>query len=160
MTGVPANDAPYRMIDEVTFGDDVIVQSFVNLYGCRIGAGSRVGPFVEIQRGAEIGRRCKIQSHTFVCEGVEIGDDVFIGHNVVFINDKYPKTSGPWTLQPTTVEDGAAVGSGAVLLGGVRIGANALVGAGAVVTADVSAGATVVGVPARARAAQGAGRCA
>ena len=160
MTGVPANDAPYRMIDEVTFGDDVIVQSFVNLYGCRIGAGSRVGPFVEIQRGAEIGRRCKIQSHTFVCEGVEIGDDVFIGHNVVFINDKYPKTSGPWTLQPTTVEDGAAVGSGAVLLGGVRIGANALVGAGAVVTADVSAGATVVGVPARARAGQGAGRCA
>jgi UDP-2-acetamido-3-amino-2,3-dideoxy-glucuronate N-acetyltransferase len=160
MTGVPANDAPYRMIDEVTFGDDVIVQSFVNLYGCRIGAGSRVGPFVEIQRGAEIGRRCKIQSHTFVCEGVEIGDDVFIGHNVVFINDKYPKTSGPWTLQPTTVEDGAAVGSGAVLLGGVRIGANALVGAGAVVTADVSAGATVVGVPARARARQGAGRCA
>lgn len=157
MTGVPANDAPYRMIDEVTFGDDVIVQSFVNLYGCRIGAGSRVGPFVEIQRGAEIGRRCKIQSHTFVCEGVEIGDDVFIGHNVVFINDKYPKTSGPWTLQPTTVEDGAAVGSGAVLLGGVRIGANALVGAGAVVTADVSAGATVVGVPARAKGCTGSG---
>ena len=89
-----------------------------------------------------------------------IGDEVFVGHGVMFINDKHPKTSGPWTLQPTTVEDGAAVGSGAILLGGVRIGANALVGAGAVVTADVPAGATVVGVPARARALQGAGRCA
>jgi len=155
----PANDAPYRLIDDVAFGDDVCVGSFTNLYGCAIGAGTRVGPFVEIQRDVTIGERCKIQSHTFVCSGVEIGDEVFVGHGVMFINDKRPQattgdgalqTEADWELLPTVVEDRASIGSGAVILGGLRIGAGALVGAGAVVTRDVPAGSTVAGVPARA----------
>ena len=155
----PANDAPYRLIDDVEFGEGVIVQSFTNLYGCRIGAGTRIGPFVEVQRGAEIGDRCKIQSHSFVCDGVVIEDEVFVGHGTLFINDKRPRAvtdegllqgEGDWTLLRTIVERGAAVGSGAVIMGGVRIGAGALVGAGAVVTRDVAAGETVAGVPARA----------
>jgi UDP-2-acetamido-3-amino-2,3-dideoxy-glucuronate N-acetyltransferase len=154
----PANEAPYRLIDDVQFGTDVVVGSFTNLYGCRIGDLTRVGPFVEIQRGAVIGARCKIQSHTFICDGVEIGDEVFVGHNVVFINDKRPRatneagdlqTGDDWTLVPTVVEHGASLGSGAIVMGGVRIGARALVGAGAVVTTDVGAGETVVGSPAR-----------
>jgi UDP-2-acetamido-3-amino-2,3-dideoxy-glucuronate N-acetyltransferase len=154
----PANEAPYRLIDNVQFGTDVVVGSFTNLYGCRIGDLTRVGPFVEIQRGAVIGARCKIQSHTFICDGVEIGDEVFVGHNVVFINDKRPRatneagdlqTGDDWTLVPTVVEHGASLGSGAIVMGGVRIGARALVGAGAVVTTDVGAGETVVGSPAR-----------
>jgi UDP-2-acetamido-3-amino-2,3-dideoxy-glucuronate N-acetyltransferase len=133
----------------------------VNLYGCRIGDGSRIGTFVEVQRGATIGARCKIQSHTFVCDGVTIGDEVFVGHGVMFVNDKRPAaTAGDgslqgdedWTMLETVVEDGASLGTGAVILGGVRIGAGALVGAGAVVTADVAPGATVAGVPARAHA--------
>jgi len=156
----PVNDAPYRLIDDVEFGDGVVAQAFVNLYGCRIGAESRIGPFVEIQRGAQIGARCKIQSHTFICEGVRMGDGVFVGHGVVFINDKVPRataangslqTEADWTLLETVVEDGASIGSGAVVLGGVRIGARALVGAGAVVTKDVEAGEIVVGVPAAPR---------
>jgi UDP-2-acetamido-3-amino-2,3-dideoxy-glucuronate N-acetyltransferase len=156
----PANDAPYRLIDDVEFGDGVVAQAFVNLYGCRIGAESQIGPFVEIQRGSEIGARCKIQSHTFVCEGVRMGEGVFVGHGVVFINDKLPRATAPdgslqtedeWTLLETVVEDEASIGSGAVILGGVRIGARALVGAGAVVTKDVEAGETVVGVPAAPR---------
>jgi acetyltransferase-like isoleucine patch superfamily enzyme len=155
----PANDAPYRQIVDVAFGSGVIVQPFVNLYGCRVGDDSRIGPFVEIQRGASVGARCKIQSHTFVCEGVEIEDEVFVGHGVMFINDAYPRAVNDdgrlqapddWTLLRTVVERGAAVGSGAVILGGVRIGGGALVGAGAVVARDVPAGATVAGVPARA----------
>jgi acetyltransferase-like isoleucine patch superfamily enzyme len=159
----PANDAPYRLIDDVVFGDGVVVFSFTNLYGCRIGERTRVGTFVEIQRGATIGARCKIQSHAFVCEGVEIQDEVFVGHGVMFINDKFPKATNPdgsfqgpddWELLPIVVERGATLGSGAVIMGGVRIGADALVGAGAVVTRDVAAGETVVGVPARARAAR------
>jgi UDP-2-acetamido-3-amino-2,3-dideoxy-glucuronate N-acetyltransferase len=159
MADGPANDAPYRLLDGVSFGDDVKVGPFTNLYGCTIGAGTRIGPFVEIQRGATIGERCKIQSHTFVCDGVHIGDEVFVGHGVVFINDKKPRatadggrlqTEADWELVPTFVEDRASIGSGAVVLGGVRIGAGALVGAGAVVTQDVPAGETVVGVPARA----------
>jgi acetyltransferase-like isoleucine patch superfamily enzyme len=134
------------------------VHSFVNLYGCRIGDGSRIGTFVEVQSGAEIGARCKIQSHTFVCDGVTIGDEVFVGHGVMFVNDKRPaataaggalQTENDWTLLRTVVEDGASLGSGAVILGGVRIGA------GAVVTADVEPGATVAGVPARALARAG-----
>jgi acetyltransferase-like isoleucine patch superfamily enzyme len=142
------------------------VHPFVNLYGCRIGDGSRIGTFVEVQRGAVIGARCKIQSHTFVCDGVTIGDEVFVGHGVMFVNDKRPaataeggalQTEDDWTLLRTVVEDGAALGSGCVILGGVRIGAGALVGAGAVVTADVAPGATVAGVPARARSGR-AGR--
>jgi UDP-2-acetamido-3-amino-2,3-dideoxy-glucuronate N-acetyltransferase len=132
----------------------------VNLYGCRIGDDSRIGTFVEIQRGATIGARCKVQSHTFICDGVTIGDEVFVGHGVMFINDKRPaataaggalQTEDDWTLLHTVVEDGASIGSGAVILGGVRIGAGALVGAGAVVSRDVPAGVTVAGVPARAR---------
>jgi UDP-2-acetamido-3-amino-2,3-dideoxy-glucuronate N-acetyltransferase len=155
----PANDAPYRLIDDVTFGEGVVVAPFTNLYGCHIGDQTRIGPFVEIQRDAAIGARCKIQSHTFVCSGVEIEDEVFVGHGVLFINDKFPratadsgelKTDADWTLQRTVVERGAALGSGVVVLGGVRIGAGALVGAGAVVTSDVAPGETVAGVPARA----------
>jgi UDP-2-acetamido-3-amino-2,3-dideoxy-glucuronate N-acetyltransferase len=150
----PANEAQYRLISNVEFGDGVVVQAFTNLYGCRIGDESRVGPFVEIQSDVAIGRRCKIQSHTFICDGVRIGDEVFVGHGVVFVNDKRPRATNAdgslqqdsdWALLETVVEDGAAIGSGAVILGGVRIGAGALVGAGAVVTRDVEAGTTVVG---------------
>jgi UDP-2-acetamido-3-amino-2,3-dideoxy-glucuronate N-acetyltransferase len=156
----PANDAPYRLISDVEFGSGVVVQSFSNLYGCRIGDETRVGPFVEIQRGAVIGARCKVQSHSFICDGVTIEDEVFIGHGVVFVNDKRPaattadgalQTEADWSLLPTVVEARASVGSGAIVLGGVRIGAGALVGAGAVVTRDVAPGAIVVGNPARAR---------
>ena len=154
----PANDAPHRLIDDVEFGDDVAVYSFSNLYGCRVGSHSRIGTFVEVQRGAEIGAHCKVQSHTFVCDGVEIGDRVFVGHGVMFVNDKRPRattaagtlqTDEDWTLLPTVVRDGASIGSGAVILGGVEIGAGSLVGAGAVVTRDVAPGETVAGVPAR-----------
>jgi UDP-2-acetamido-3-amino-2,3-dideoxy-glucuronate N-acetyltransferase len=155
----PANDAPYRLIADVEFGDNVLVQAFTNLYGCRIGDETRIGPFVEIQRGASIGPRCKVQSHSFICDGVEIADEVFIGHGVLFINDKFPRatteagalqTDADWELIPTVVERRASLGSGAVILGGVRIGEGALVGAGAVVTRDVAAGETVAGSPARA----------
>ena len=155
----PANDAPYRMIDEVAFGDRVHVYSFVNLYGCRIGSDTRVGTFVEIQRGAEVGARCKIQSHTFICGGVRIGNGVFIGHGVTFINDRHPRatrddgalqTDADWQLMETVVQDGASIGSGATILCGVCIGERAQVGAGAVVTKDVPADATVVGNPAAA----------
>ncbi len=130
----------------------------VNLYGCCIGAESQIGPFVEIQSGATIGRRCKIQSHTFICEGVTIDDEVFIGHSVIFINDLYPRatlesgqlqTSGEWQLLPTHVKRGASIGSNATIMGGIVIGEAAMVGAGAVVTRDVPDYAIVVGVPAR-----------
>jgi acetyltransferase-like isoleucine patch superfamily enzyme len=159
MSGKPVNDAPYRLIENVDFGREVVVSSFTNLYGCRIGDGTRVGPFVEIQRDAVIGARCKIQSHSFICTGVELGDEVFVGHGTLFINDKFPRATtaegalqaeGDWELVRTVVERGASLGSGAVVLGGVRIGAGALIGAGAVVTKDVAAGETVAGVPARA----------
>jgi UDP-2-acetamido-3-amino-2,3-dideoxy-glucuronate N-acetyltransferase len=158
MADGPVNEAPYRLIDDVEFGEGVVVYGFTNLYGCRIGDGTRIGPYVEIQRGAVIGALCKIQSHTFVCDGVTIEDEVFVGHGVMFVNDKRPRatneagellTDADWQLMPTHVERGASLGSGAIVLGGVRIGAGALVGAGAVVTADVPAGETVAGVPAR-----------
>jgi UDP-2-acetamido-3-amino-2,3-dideoxy-glucuronate N-acetyltransferase len=144
---------------DVFLGEGVVVfhPELVNLYGCRIGAGTKIGSFVEIQKGATIGARCKISSHSFVCEGVTIEDDVFVGHGVVFINDPYPRatsagrlqTEADWTVVPTRVGRGASIGSGAVVLCGVTIGEDALVGAGAVVTSDVPAGATVAGVPAR-----------
>lgn len=158
MADGPANDASHRLIVDVDFGEGVIVQSFTNLYGCRIGDRTRVGPFVEIQRGASIGADCKVQSHTFVCDGVEIGNRVFVGHGVMFVNDKRPRATteegmlqseADWTLLRTCVRDGASIGSGAVILGGVEIGADALIGAGAVVTRDVAPGETVAGVPAR-----------
>jgi acetyltransferase-like isoleucine patch superfamily enzyme len=144
--------------DDVRFGEGVEVFHFVNLYGCEIGDGTRIGSFVEIQRGASVGRNCKVSSHTFVCEGVEIGDEVFVGHGVNFINDKYPRatsddgslqTDADWTLQRTRVGRRASIGTGATILGGVHIGAGSIVGAGSVVTKDVPAGATVAGNPAR-----------
>jgi UDP-2-acetamido-3-amino-2,3-dideoxy-glucuronate N-acetyltransferase len=156
----PANDAPYRLLNDVDFGENVVVYSFTNLYGCRIGDNTRIGPFVEIQRGAVIGANCKIQSHAFICEGVEIGDEVFVSHGVIFINDKYPRatttagtlqTAEDWELLRTVIERGATLGSGAIIMGGVRVGERALVGAGAVVTRDVAPGETVAGSPARAR---------
>lgn len=132
-------------------------RDLVNLYGCEIGDGTRIGAFVEIQKNASIGRLCKISSHTFICEGVTIEDEVFIGHGVMFINDRYPRataggalqTEADWQVVPTRVCRGASIGSGAVILCGVTIGAGALVGAGAVVTRDVAPAATVAGVPAR-----------
>ncbi|HEX5473141.1 MAG TPA: acyltransferase [Vicinamibacterales bacterium] len=144
----------------VTLGQDVVIHQpeLVNLYGCRVGDGTRIGPFVEIQRGADIGRNCKISSHTFICEGVAIEDGVFVGHGVMFINDLYPRavnadgslqTDSDWTLTPTRVEAGASIGSNATILAGVTIGRGALIGAGAVVTKDVAPFATVAGVPAR-----------
>jgi UDP-2-acetamido-3-amino-2,3-dideoxy-glucuronate N-acetyltransferase len=153
----PVNDAPYRLFDGVRFGENVVVHPFTNLYDCTIGDNTRIGPFVEIQRGAEVGANCKIQSHSFVCTGVTIGDEVFVGHGVTFINDKYPRattgagllqTDADWDLLETRVERGATIGSGAVILGGLTIGPDAVVGAGSVVTSDVDAGATVVGNPA------------
>ena len=145
-------------LDDVSLGEDVVIHAFTNLYGCRIGSRTRVGTFVEIQRGAAVGAACKIQSHTFICDGVKIEDEVFVGHGVMFVNDKRPRaTSGDgelqdesdWELLTTVVERGATIGSGATILGGVRIGAGAMVGAGAVVTRDVEPGATVAGNPAR-----------
>jgi acetyltransferase-like isoleucine patch superfamily enzyme len=141
-------------------GTTIVHPDLVNLYGCRIGDGTKIGTFVEIQKGAAVGERCKISSHTFVCEGVTIEDEVFIGHGVMFINDRRPRataggrlqTAADWTVVPTRVERGASIGSGVVVMCGVTIGAGALVGAGAVVTSDVPAGATVAGVPARALA--------
>jgi UDP-2-acetamido-3-amino-2,3-dideoxy-glucuronate N-acetyltransferase len=151
----PANGI--RIASDVQLGKDVTIHCFVNLYGCRIGDESRVGSFVEVQKGAEIGARCKVSSHTFICEGVTIEDEVFIGHGVMFINDHDPRatadgrpmTEADWRLVTTRVARGASIGSGAVILGGVTIGAGALVGAGAVVTRDVGESEVVAGVPAR-----------
>jgi UDP-2-acetamido-3-amino-2,3-dideoxy-glucuronate N-acetyltransferase len=157
MADGPVNDAPWRLFTDVEFGDNVVVHPFTNLYGCRIGENTRIGPFVEIQRGVVVGANCKVQSHAFICTGVEIGDEVFVGHGVLFINDKIPrattedgslKTESDWDLLPTVVERRAALGSGAIILGGVRIGEDALVGAGAVVTRDVEPRTTVAGSPA------------
>ncbi|HEY9869347.1 MAG TPA: acyltransferase [Candidatus Obscuribacterales bacterium] len=143
---------------DVEVGEGTYLADFINLYGCKIGADSKIGPFVEIQKGASVGNRCKISSHTFICEGVTIEDEVFVGHGVVFINDPVPRatnsagqlqTEADWKVHPTLVRRGASIGSGAVILCNVTIGAGALVGAGAVVTKDVPAGAVVAGSPAR-----------
>ena len=156
------SDAPrvHQLIaPDVKLGRDVRIFGFVNLYGCEIGDETKIGSFVEIQKNARIGARCKISSHTFICEGVTVEDNVFIGHSVTFINDKYPRatsvngtlqTDADWKVVPTVVKRGASIGSGATLLCGVTIGERAIVGAGAVVTADVPPGATVAGNPARA----------
>jgi UDP-2-acetamido-3-amino-2,3-dideoxy-glucuronate N-acetyltransferase len=148
----------------VKLGDDVVIHhpDLVNLYGCAVGAGTRIGAFVEIQKNAAVGSRCKISSHTFICEGVTIEDEVFIGHGVMFINDRQPRATvngrpqseADWTVVPTRVRRGASIGSGAVILCGVTIGARAMVGAGAVVTRDVPDDAVVAGVPARVQARQ------
>ena len=143
---------------DVKLGQDVVIHNFVNLYGCEIGDGTKIGSFVEIQKGVLVGRNCKVSSHTFICEGVTIEDEVFIGHGVIFINDKYPRATtadgalqsdADWQVVPTVVKRGASIGSGTTILCGVTIGEGATVGAGAVVTKDISDGATVAGNPAR-----------
>jgi len=147
-----------KILDDVILGKNVKIYDFVNLYGCEIGDNTKIGTFVEIQKGVKIGRNCKISSHTFICEGVTIEDEVFIGHNVTFINDRYPRAineagklqgSGDWTCIPTLVQEGASVGSSATILCGVTIGEGAMVGAGSVITKDIPAGSTVAGNPAK-----------
>lgn len=147
-----------RIAQDVKLGRDVKIYAYVNLYGCEIGDESKIGTFVEIQKGARIGSRVKISSHTFICEGVTIEDEVFIGHGVMFINDKYPRsttglgtlqTEADWSCTPTLIKKGASIGSNATILCGVTIGEDALIGAGSVVTHDVPAGAVVAGNPAR-----------
>ncbi len=154
----PFNLPDARISQDVKLGENVKIFAFVNLYGCEIGDESKIGTFVEIQRGARIGKKVKISSHSFVCEGVTIEDEVFIGHGVMFINDRYPRstteegslqTSKDWKLEPTLVKRRASIGSNATILCGVTIGENAVVGAGSVVTHDVPAGAIVAGNPAR-----------
>lgn len=139
--------------DDVKIGRDVTIYNFVNLYGCEIGDESQIGPFVEIQRDVKIGKRVKIQSHTFICEAVTIEDEVFVGHGVMFINDKFPNVPPPGTPKPewdkTLIRRGASIGSNATILGNVTVGENALVGAGSVVTKDVPANMIVAGNPAR-----------
>jgi UDP-2-acetamido-3-amino-2,3-dideoxy-glucuronate N-acetyltransferase len=147
-----------HIASDVKLGRDVRIYAFVNLYGCEIGDESKIGAFVEIQKGAKIGRRVKVSSHSFICEGVTVEDEVFIGHSVVFINDKYPQattadgelqTEVDWICIPTLVKRGASIGSNATIMCGVTIGEHAIVGAGSVVTHDVPDGAVVAGVPAR-----------
>jgi acetyltransferase-like isoleucine patch superfamily enzyme len=147
-----------RIAPDVKLGRNVRIHAFVNLYGCEIGDETRIGTFVEIQKGAKIGDNCKISSHTFICEGVTIEAGVFVGHGVTFINDRYPRatnttgelqTEADWNCQRTLVKRGASIGSGATLLGGITIGENAIVGAGTVVTKDVPPDTTVAGNPSR-----------
>lgn len=143
---------------DVKLGKNVKLAKFINLYGCEIGDETKIGTFVEVQKNARIGRRCKISSHTFICEGVTIEDCVFIGHGVTFINDSYPRAANPdgtlqsekdWKVEPTLVKQGASIGSGSTILANVTIGEKAIVGAGSVVTKDVPANAIVAGNPAR-----------
>ena len=143
---------------DVKLGEGVKLSRFINLYGCEVGDHTKIGAFVEVQKNARIGRNCKISSHTFVCEGVTIEDNVFVGHGVMFINDSYPRATTPggklqterdWTVEPTLVREGASIGSGATILANLTIGKNALIGAGSVVTRDVPANAVVAGCPAR-----------
>jgi acetyltransferase-like isoleucine patch superfamily enzyme len=149
----------YRCIaPDVKLGKDVKLSQFVNLYGCEVGDETKIGAFVEIQKNVKVGTRCKISSHTFVCEGVVIEDNVFVGHNVAFINDIYPRattaegelqTGDDWKVEPTVIKKGASIGSGATILARLTVGENAIVGAGSVVTKDVPANTIVAGNPAR-----------
>jgi len=147
-----------KIASNVDLGQDVVLQDFINLYGCRIGDHTKIGPFVEVQKNASVGRNCKIQSHSFICEGVTIEDEVFIGHGVMFINDRYPRaaaeagrlqTESDWAVVQTLVKKGAAIGSNATILCGVTVGEGAIVGAGSVVTKDVPARTIVAGNPAK-----------
>jgi len=151
-------NSDFQCINNVYVGDNVKLFKFINLYGCTIDDNSKIGTFVEIQKGAFIGKKCKISSHTFICEGVHIEDNVFVGHNVTFINDKYPQatndsgslqTEEDWTMVETYIKKGASIGSSATILCGVTVGENAIVGAGSVVTKDVEANTIVAGNPAR-----------
>jgi acetyltransferase-like isoleucine patch superfamily enzyme len=150
---------PYQCIaPDVKLGQNVKLSKFINLYGCEIGDESKIGAFVEIQKNASVGKRCKISSHTFICEGVTIEDNVFIGHGVMFINDSYPRataadgnlqTEADWKVERTVVKKGASIGSGATILSNLSIGENAIVGPGSVVTKDVPPGSIVIGNPAK-----------
>ena len=144
--------------DDVKLGKDVKLSKFINLYGCEVGDETKIGAFVEIQKNAKVGRRCKISSHTFICEGVTIEDNVFIGHGVTFINDSYPRATTPegelqteqdWHVENTLIKKGASIGSGATILSNITIGEHAIVGAGSVVTKDVAAHSIVAGNPAK-----------
>jgi len=152
------NTATKKIAPDVKLGENVKIYDFVNLYGCEIGDNSKIGTFVEIQKGAKIGRSCKISSHTFICEGVSIEDNVFVGHNVTFINDLYPRSTtadgamqgdDDWVCVPTVIGKGASIGSSVTLLCGITVGENAIIGAGSVVTKDVPANAVVAGNPAQ-----------
>jgi UDP-2-acetamido-3-amino-2,3-dideoxy-glucuronate N-acetyltransferase len=147
-----------RIAPDVKLGRNVQLNSFINLYGCTIGDGTKIGPFVEIQKNAVVGRNCKIQSHTFICEGVTIEDEVFVGHGVMFINDLYPRattdggglqTEADWQVVPTIIKRRASIGSNATVICGVTIGEGAVIGAGSVVTKDVAPNTVVAGNPAR-----------
>ena len=152
-----SNESIQRIAPDVKLGKGVRIFGFTNLYGCEVGDDTKIGTFVEVQKGVKIGRHCKVSSHTFICEGVTIEDEVFIGHNVVFTNDLFPRatangqlqTEADWKCVPTLVKRGASIGSGAVLLCGITIGENSIIGAGSVVTKDVPANAIVAGNPAR-----------
>jgi acetyltransferase-like isoleucine patch superfamily enzyme len=154
-----SNMNPYQCIaDDVKLGRGVKLSKFINLYGCEVGDESKIGAFVEIQKNATVGKRCKISSHTFICEGVALEDNVFIGHGVMFINDSYPRattadgslqTEADWKVERTNIKKGASIGSGATILCGITVGENAIVGAGSVVTKDVPPNSIVAGNPAR-----------
>lgn len=155
---IAETNSTLRIADDVRLGSGVVMHAFVNLYGCEIGDDSRIGCFVEIQRGAKVGARCKISSHTFICGGVTLEDEVFVGHGVMFTNDRLPRATdaegrllgdGSWKIERTLVKRGASIGSGCTILPGVVIGERAMVGAGSVVVSDVPPGATVAGNPAR-----------
>jgi len=147
-----------KISSDVVLGEGVVLQDYINLYGCTIGDDTRIGPFVEVQKNAFVGKRCKIQSHTFICEGVTIEDDVFVGHGVMFINDIYPRatnedgglqTEADWHVIKTIVKNGASVGSNATILGGITVGTGAIIGAGSVVTKNVPDHTIVAGNPAK-----------
>jgi len=155
---LPHQPSNQKIAPDVKLGKNVSIRDFTNLYGCEIGDDVKIGTFVEIQKGVKVGNRCKISSHTFICEGVTLEDDIFIGHNVTFTNDRYPRatngdgrlqTDADWTCIRTLIKRGASVGSGATLLCGITIGENAMIGAGSVVTKDVPPGAVVAGNPAK-----------